>query len=97
MVYKKKYVKALTRRARVPQNKITKNIGINKLSKKIQKKNKSKTVNVKNNINWMHNILKNSNLIFFKSQLAKKQTGNNKNVKITKNNEIPSNPNEKKN
>lgn len=91
-VYNTKYVNALILRSREPHSKIIKNIGINKLSKNKQNKNKSKVVNVKIKKNSMSNKLININLPFFSCQLAKIQNGNNNAVKIKKTNEIPSNP-----
>lgn len=69
-----------------------KNIGISKLSKNKQNKNKSNVVNVKIKKNSINSKLINKNLPFFNFQLASTQNGNNNAVKTKNTNEIPSNP-----
>lgn len=69
-----------------------KNIGINRLSKNKQNRNRSNVVKVKIKKNSINSKLININLPFFSFQLAKTQNGNSNAVKIKKAKEIPSNP-----
>jgi hypothetical protein len=69
-----------------------KNIGMSKLSKNKQNRNKSSTVKVKIRKNSIANRYTINNLLFFIFQLAKTVKGKIKVVNKTKNNEIPSTP-----
>ncbi len=92
-MYIKKYVIALILRSRPPQTKIIKNIGINKLSKNKQNKNKSKTVNANTKKNSILKINTNNHLTSLFSQTDKTQNGKINKVNNRKKIEIPSTPN----